>query len=88
MKEFIVLYLPWFLSFMSIVVQYLAGSKSLSAWVISIPLQLFWIVWIIVSGTYGFIPLNVCMTIISIRNLLKWYKESKNTPMSWKVDGE
>jgi len=75
MKTIIVEYLPWLLSFVSILVQYLAGNKNKTAWMISIPLQILWLIWICLSGSWGFIPLNFSMTAISIRNLLKWMKD-------------
>jgi hypothetical protein len=53
----------------------MAGNKQKAAWIISLISQGLWMWWIIVSETYGFIPLNLCIVIVSTRNYLKWKLE-------------
>lgn len=74
---YIVKYLPWFLSAMTVYSIHLAGKKDKFGWKIGIYLQALWIIWILASKNYGFLPLNACMWWVQCSNYLKWKKEDK-----------
>ena len=72
MEEIIVKYLPWFLSALTIYSMLLAGNKKRGAWLIGLVNQLLWLVWIVLSGAWGLIPMNIALWIVYTRNYLKW----------------
>jgi len=72
--EFIIVFFPWILSATTIWMLIKAGDKNKVAWIIGGCNQIFWTVWIVVSGTWGLFPLTVAMVIVSVRNYSKWKK--------------
>lgn len=72
MREIVVVYVPWMLSAITIWMNVLAGNLHRGAWMIGIISQAFWLLWIIVTETWGFVPLNVALWIVYIRNHIKW----------------
>ena len=75
MKEAIVLYVPWALSILTIWTAFLAGNKTKAAWQIGIAAQALWLLWIILSETWGMIPGNIALWIVYTRNYYKWAAE-------------
>lgn len=65
-------HLPWLLSAITIWMTLLAGNKHKSAWVVGLINQALWLVWIIASETWGLLPLTVALSIVYIRNYVKW----------------
>ena len=76
MKQLIVTYLPYLLSVITIWMTFSAGSKRKNAWLIGLPAQALWLVWIVVSESLGFLPMNAAMWIVCVRNHLKWNPRS------------
>jgi hypothetical protein len=76
MREIIVCYLPWFMSFFTIAAWYLTGNKVAAGWVVALFSELLWTIWILASGTFGLIPANIVLIIVCIRNFIKWHQES------------
>lgn len=74
MRHAIVVYLPWFLSLITIWLNILVGEKKQNAWLIGLLGQSLWTVWIIVSETHGFIPLNIMLWLVYARNHYLWNK--------------
>jgi hypothetical protein len=72
MGEVIAVYLPWLLSGLSIWMTILAGNLHRSAWMIGLASQALWLVWIVVTETWGFLPLNAALWVVYARNHLKW----------------
>ncbi|MBR1150116.1 hypothetical protein [Bradyrhizobium sp. JYMT SZCCT0428] len=72
MTEAIRIYLPWLLSAITIWMTLLAGNLHRNAWLVGLGNQLLWLIWIVVTGTWGLIPLNVALWIVYGRNHLKW----------------
>lgn len=68
----IVTYLPWLLSAITIWMTLLAGNMHRQAWLVGLVGQALWLLWIVMSGTWGLIPLNVALWIVYVRNHLKW----------------
>lgn len=72
MSDLIRLYLPWLLSAITIYMTVLAGNKSRNAWLFGLANQALWLVWIVTTGTYGLLPMNLALWIVYGRNHLKW----------------
>jgi len=71
-SEAIRIYLPWLLSAITIWMTLLAGNLHRNAWLVGLANQLLWLVWIVATGTWGLIPLNVALWVVYGRNHLKW----------------
>ena len=69
---------PWLLSTITILLTVLQGNKHKNAWLLTLINQALWLAWIVLSGTWGFILLNLSMWVVCFRNHLKWKKESKD----------
>lgn len=65
-------YLPWLMSAITIYMTVLAGNKSKNAWIVGLGNQLLWLTWIIATGTWGLIPMNLALWTIYLRNHIKW----------------
>lgn len=65
-------YGPWLLSTLTIALTIMQGNKHKHAWSLTLANQVFWLAWIIASGTYGFILLNLTMWVVCIRNHFRW----------------
>lgn len=72
MKQIITTYLPYILSVITIYTMFLAGDKKKKAWLVGLVNQILWFTWIIVSGTWGLIPMTIAMCVVYTRNYLKW----------------
>lgn len=72
MTAYITIYLPWLLSCINIYHSFLAGSLNRNAWLIALANQCLWFTWIVASGSWGFMPLNLCLWAIYLRNHFKW----------------
>lgn len=72
MKSLVVVYLPYVLSAISVFQIILAGDKSPRAWAVGLVNQVFWLVWILTSQTYGLLPMNLAIWVVYTRNHLKW----------------
>ena len=72
MTDLIIKYLTWVLSILTIYVNILAGNKHKTTWIVGMLNELLWLVWIICSESFGFIPANILMWVICIRNHKKW----------------
>jgi len=67
-------YLPYLLSVITIYMTVLAGNKSKHAWLFGLGNQGLWLVWIISTGAWGLIPMNIALWIVYARNHFKWAK--------------
>lgn len=65
-------YLPWLLSTITIWMTLLAGNKHPHAWAVGLGNQALWLVWIVASGTWGMLPMNLALWLVYGRNHLKW----------------
>lgn len=68
----VVTYLPWFLSAVTIYMTVLAGNKNRHAWAVGLFNQAAWLVWIIMSETWGLLPMNLALWVVYGRNHIKW----------------
>lgn len=64
--------IPYFLSIITIYMSFLAGNKKSYTWKIGLLGQALWLVWIIMSKTWGLLPLNIALWIMYFRNNIKW----------------
>jgi hypothetical protein len=69
---FVTKWLPWILSANTIVMTWLAGSLEPSAWAWGMWGQVGWTVWIIKTRTWGFLPMNLALWVVYMRNHLSW----------------
>lgn len=74
---FIKYILPWIMSAITIWQVLLAGNQWRYAWAVGLFNQCLWFTWIMVSGTYGLLPMNIALWIVYTRNHIKWMKKSK-----------
>lgn len=72
MSDLIRFYLPWLLSAITIYMTILAGNKSRNAWLFGLANQALWLVWIIATGSWGLIPMNIALWFVYARNHMKW----------------
>lgn len=72
MKSAIIFWLPWLLSAVTIWMTLLAGNKHRLAWAVGLGNQALWLGWIILSSTWGLIPMNLALWAVYARNHLKW----------------
>jgi len=72
MKETIVTYLPYFLSANTIYAMLLAGNKKKNAWAFGLVGQLAWLIWILLSESWGLLPMNIALWVVYGRNYVKW----------------
>ena len=77
MRGLIISALPWVLSAVTIWMTVLAGNKHRHAWAIGLGNQMLWLVWIVASGTWGLIPMNLILWMIYARNHLKWDHDAR-----------
>ena len=77
MIDLIITYLPWLLSGSIIIYIYLVGNKKTIGWWICLANQILFTYWTILTKSYGFIPVNVVVAILCIRNIRKWTKEKR-----------
>ncbi|WP_273280897.1 hypothetical protein [Pseudooceanicola atlanticus] len=70
-------YLPWVLSVITIYMTVLAGNKTRWAWALGLTNQALWLIWIITTGTWGLLPMNLALWVVYARNHLIWMKEPK-----------
>ena len=67
-------YLPWLLSAITIWMTLLTGNLHRSSWLIGLGNQLLWLVWIVVTETWGLVPLNIALWVVYYRNHVKWQR--------------
>jgi hypothetical protein len=72
MTRLVVVYLPWLLSTLTIYSMLLAGNKRQGAWAVALLNQFLWLLWILLSHSWGLLPMNIALWVIYARNYLKW----------------
>lgn len=77
MKHAIVVYLPYLLSCVTIWLNVLAGNKKRSAWLVAMSGQVLWSVWVLMSATWGLLPLNIALWYVYARNWFKWREHAE-----------
>lgn len=65
-------YMPWLMSAITIWMTLLAGNKHPMAWAVGLGNQFLWLIWIIATQTWGFLPLNIALWVVYGRNHWKW----------------
>jgi len=73
--EFINSYLPYVLSAITIYMNVLAGNKTKFAWAIGLVNQFLWFIWIVVSKSWGLLPMNLALWVVYSRNHIAWNKK-------------
>lgn len=71
-------YLDWVAGYTSLVGMYLVGKKIWWGWIVN-ALNLIILTFISAYfNLWGFIPVNIVLMTIYIKNMLQWYREKKN----------
>lgn len=83
MSEAVRIYLPWLLSAITIYMTILAGNKSRHAWLIGLGNQALWLVFILATGTWGLLPMNLALWVVYGRNHMKWNRRSNPAPKTF-----
>jgi hypothetical protein len=73
----ITILLPYLLSISTVIGVLRQGNKDNLGWYIMLANQSVWLAWILLSGSYGFLLMNIVLWFVSIRNILLWRKASK-----------
>lgn len=68
--------IPFFLSAITVYQMFLVWNFHKYSWIIWIVDQMMWLVFIIYTQQYGFLPLNIANWIVYARNHFKWKKEN------------
>lgn len=72
MTPTIATHLPWLLSAITIWMTVLAGNRHRHAWALGLVAQAGWLLWIVATTTWGFLPMNLALWVVYGRNHLKW----------------
>jgi hypothetical protein len=70
--ENIITYTELIISLISIIMIWLQGNKDINGWYVNILCQLVWIIYMFLNSAWGFLPLNIAMWFILVRNIKKW----------------
>lgn len=74
-SDLIVLLLPWYLSGATLWMTFMAGNNNPRTWIVGLVNQALWLVWIILSKSWGLIPLNFGLWYAYYKNHCKWNKK-------------
>lgn len=74
LDEIIIVYLPWVISIVTILMNLLAGSMHKYTWHLGLVNQALWLIWILYTGKMGFLLMNLFLWVTMIVNLRKWKK--------------
>jgi hypothetical protein len=75
MTNLLVEYMPWLLSAVTIWMTLLAGKMHPKTWLVGLLNQLLWLIWVLLSGTVGLLPLNAVLWWVYWRNNRLWNKK-------------
>lgn len=78
-------YLPWLLSVLTITVNIMAGDNRLRTWDLALFNTGLWLVWIVATDNYGFLPMTLALGVIFTRNLIKRRGIRIWTPAKWRT---
>jgi hypothetical protein len=77
MLEFIIMFLPWLLSVLTILSMHYAGKKKVLGWKIALLNSGLWLIWILATGTWGLLPMNLALWYVYGKNYYEWRKEAR-----------
>ena len=63
---------------LTVLAAWLIGNKSVWGQRVSVLANMGWWIYIIAFGRWGLIPMEVFLSIVVIRNLIKWEKENEH----------
>ncbi|WP_234265221.1 hypothetical protein [Hydrogenophaga sp. NFH-34] len=69
--------LPWVLSAITIWMNILVGNNHPRAWLLGLSGQALWFVWIVLSKTWGMLPMAIALSIVFWRNHRRWRLNAK-----------
>ena len=72
MMAFLIDALPWVLSALMVLQLWRAADGWRWAWALLLFNQALWIVWIMLTQSWGLIPGNLALVVVAVRNHHKW----------------
>lgn len=72
MIDLIIKWAPWILSIVTITMTAMAGRLHRKSWVVGLAGNVLWLIWIIASKSWGFLPLNIVLFFLYAKNHLSW----------------
>ena len=60
--------LPWILSMLTILHQYIAGSGKKKAWALAFITESLWLYWSYQMKIWGLMPMSICLLVVYLRN--------------------
>lgn len=60
------------------IIMHWLGNKNIKGWYLSLVNQGFWITITILTGAWGFMPLNIWLTFVAIRSIHRWRRSSNS----------
>ncbi|GER16698.1 hypothetical protein [Variovorax boronicumulans] len=76
MKEHVITFLPLLLSCITVGQILMAGNLHRWTWLVALANQALWFGWIAISAQWGFLPMNLALWAVYVRNHLKWARDS------------
>jgi hypothetical protein len=76
LREVIIVYLPWLMSACTIIAYWSIGNRTWWCWYLALFTQILWFIWIPLSETWGLLPTAFFLSVIHIRNIIKWRREA------------
>ncbi len=67
--------LPWIMSAITLYMTFLQGKKTWKAWAVGLVNQVLWLWYALSTQTWGFLPLNLGLWYLYVRNLMIWYDD-------------
>ena len=67
-------FIPYYLSVTTVIAVMRQGSKDVLGWWIMLGNQTLWLVWMLMSNSFGFLIMNLFLWYASVRNILIWRK--------------
>lgn len=64
--------LPWCLSLLTIWMMVSAGNRRRGAWLIGLTNNGLWLVWVLLTESWGLLPMNAALWVVYARNYLRW----------------
>lgn len=69
--------LPWVLSAITLYLNVKVGDRKAWAWSMSLLNQVLWFAWIVLTESWGFLPMNIGLAIVFWRNARKWERQAQ-----------
>lgn len=73
--DWVVAVMPWFMSVITVWMTWMTGHKHPATWVVGLGNQVLWTTWIVLSGTWSLVPVNLTLWVLYYRNHRLWKRD-------------